>query len=277
MQSHSSIPVADSWEDDELEFDLNAGAAVDARFRQQQVQTKAPVQSKRSDTELDPTLAAKIAQRKQQEEEQLERQRAIQAELDALPEAARKLRLRKLAQDADLEHAKEWLDSSSALPTSANSTQSAAFSLDTAVPRTKAELDRFAQVLVDRLATIRRGAKTPRSYILFLKELLHGLFVTSDVLSLGEVSELAAYVQDTLKSEREQRERCGPVSSSTPAPSGGASAAGTAAHPALSKGAKKATIRVERGDEFAAFAVGGTRRGANAVPDLVHDDDEDFM
>jgi hypothetical protein len=276
MQSRSNIPVADSWEDDEVEFDLNAGAAVDARARQQPSQTPSPAITRRPNDELDPALATKIAQRKKKDEEQLERQRVLQDELEALPEAARKLRLSKLAEEADLQHVKDWLGGPSAPAPGLNNSQTTALSLDNATPRTKAEFDRFAQGLVERLSAIRRGAKTPRSYILFLKEFLHGLFVKSDVLSSAEVSELVVYIQDTLKSEREQRERSGSTLGGASASAAGAPTVNSTAHAAPSKGPKKATIRVERGDEFAAFAVSGNRRGSNALANL-DDDDDDFM
>lgn len=283
MQQSSSVPVADSWEDDEVEFDLQAGAAIDSRTRQQQQQeqleqARKAAAAKRSDPDFDPTLVAKLAERKHKEQEQLERQRILQAELDALPETARKLRLQKLTEEADLQYASEWLGGcTSSASATASATPVGSFSLDSTQPRTKADFERFAQALVDRLCTLRRGAKTPRSYILFLKDVLHGLFVTSDVLSLAEVCELADYVHETLKSERELRERSGVASGAGGGAGSAAAGASTASHTAHSRGARKASIRVERGDDFEAFAVRGSRHGASAIAERLPDDEEDFM
>ncbi|KAK4537153.1 hypothetical protein CDCA_CDCA11G3178 [Cyanidium caldarium] len=293
--------VVDSWDADDAEFDVLGGGTVDRRKAAAAATdaegTARPELGVSAVSERDAELSAKIRERQLREREQQERERALQQQLESMSVAERKVRLQQLEEEHALRHAEELFGPAMAATAGAESTASAtaggvaaaaagnSASLDTMVPRTKADFDRYAKRFAERLGAFRKNAKTPRTFILFLKELLRQICVESGSVQAIEVAELAKYLSDTLRPERERRD----ANATTAATAGGVGAhAGSAAAGALGTGAagsagygakvanKKGTLRVERADDFSDFA-GSARGAAGGGGGGYADDDDDFM
>ena len=294
-QRVSEERVVDSWDADDAEFDVLGGGTVDRRKAAAATDadgTARPQLGASAASERDAELSAKIRERQVREREQQERERALQQQLESMSVAERKVRLQQLEEEHALQHAEELFGPAATAAAGAESTVAAtaaaagnSASLDTMVPRTKADFDRYAKRFAERLGAFRKNAKTPRTFILFLKELLRQICVESGSVQASEVAELAKYLSDTLRPERERRD----AHATTAAAAGGVGAhAGNAAAGTAGTGAagpagyggkvanKRGTLRVERADDFSDFAgsvpgaVGG-RGGGYA------DDDDDFM
>lgn len=265
--------IADSWDDDNVEFDLQSGAAIDARARAQR-EAEAQTQQKNVTIKPKSEWEEKMQSREEKDRVRWEQERAFQVELESMSILERKKVLQQKSEEADLQSAKE-LFRGGALSRPEKAIEG--YSLDTAMPRTKAEWDKLAAALVERWTVLRKGAKTPRTFMLFVKELFRQLLVEGNALSLAEVAELGSYVSASLVPEREKRE------SASGSGRGGTSSTGSGSGASVSRASrapKRGTLKLERGDDFGDWVNtgrGGTAASASAtaVPD--DDDDIEFM